>query len=122
MSRSCSCFGRLVMLALLMGLIFTLGSGLYRSGFRQGFVQGAVMAATDGQAAVPPAVYGHPGGFGGPSILGFGFVAFFALMFLFGRGHRRHSGHAGGEWQHSRRPPHKPDHGIGPEKQPEDFV
>lgn len=114
MSRGCSCLGRFFMMLLVAGLLVSLARGIYRSGYQQGFVQGAVVAATDGAAAAAPAFYGASGS-GGLPVIAFGFVAFFGLMLLFGRGRRRH-------WAHEHGHAAKPHDDIGPEKQPEDFV
>ncbi len=126
MSRGCSFVGRLLMLALVAGILVSAASGLYRSGYRQGFVQGAVIGATDGHAAAPAIVYGASGwGQHAFPFVGFAFAALLGLMVLRGLGrHRRHARHAG-PWAHARGGwPHRsgPDAGIGPEKQPKDFV
>ena len=93
-------FGRIVLFMLLMGGLFSVGRGLFRSGYEQGFVQGMGFAAGSGQPAAPgvpdaptaPRVYGQwrggpfgpaERGFMGFSLVGFAFLTFFALM-LFG--------------------------------------
>ena len=139
-------FVRLVVFMLILGVVMSIGRGLYRSGFEQGFTQGMVFATTDGEAVSGPSAFppfyggGHPGGFGpsfpGGGLLALAFFTFIALMFMgaAGRRHRRrwaHAGHPGGpgDWsahacggprgRHHKRH-HDPD--IGPEKQPEDIL
>ena len=134
-------FGRIVLFMLLMGGLFSVGRGLFRSGYEQGFVQGMGFAAGSGQPAAPgvpdaptaPRVYGQwrggpfgpaERGFMGFSLVGFAFLTFFALM-LFGALGRRHHHWAGhgshhGHWGHHRRDGRRDI--IGPEKQPEDFL
>lgn len=138
-----SFFGRLLMTMLFVGLLFAVGSGIYRSGYREGFTQGVVLgAATDGGTVAPPAALyaGMMPPRGGPSLfplllLGFG------LLFVFGRHRRRHWAHAGWESSHGRngwasegragrRPAcgdwgakrREPADEVGPEKQPEAFI
>jgi len=129
MNGKCSFFGRLLMLALVTGIIVSAGSGLYRSGYRQGFVQGTVIGATDGHAAAPAIVYGASGwGQHTFPFVGFAFAALLGLMVLRGFGRRHHHARQGGPWSRSdarwggAQWPPRPDGGIGPEKQPKDFV
>lgn len=134
-------FGRILFFMLLLGGLFSVGRGLFRSGYEQGFVQGMGFVADTAQPDAPsapsaPRVYGQwrggpfgpaAHGFMGFSLIGFAFLAFFALM-LFGALGRRHqwAGHSQrhgshhGHWGRHRREGRRDD--IGPEKQPEDYL
>lgn len=138
-------FGRILFFMLLIGGLFSVGRGLFRSGYEQGFVQGMSFAADTAQPDAPgassaPRVYGHwrggplgpvERGFMGFSLIGFAFLAFLALMFFgaLGRRHQwaghgpdRHGRHDAPWGRHGRhgRGDHQDD--IGPEKQPEDYL
>ena len=136
---------RFVFLLLAGGLLFGGARALFGAGYRQGFVQGSLLAAGDGQAVTvaPEAAFRAMTGWGlGPlelaicalplSLLGLGLLAF-----IFASGARHHGpdpghpGHRGSHGHHGRRGCHghpgwgrRPDaaEGIGPEKQPQDYV
>lgn len=112
--------GRLLSLLLIAGLVWG-GAGLFRAGYRQGFVQGATLAAADGHAVSPPAVFGAAGwgpGPGLPPVLGLAFFAFAALMLMGALGRRRR---CGGSWRAHARAGWAGGP-VGPEKQPQDYV
>ena len=136
-------FRRFVFLLLVGGLLFGGARALFGAGYRQGFVQGTLLAAGDGQAVTvaPEAAFRAMTGWGmGPLELAicaiplslFGLAL---LAFIFATGARRH-GHGPGRhgphaWAHG--PAHAPGRhgwgqrpdaaeGIGPEKQPQDYV
>ena len=133
-------FRRFVFLLLVGGLLFGGARALFGAGYRQGFVQGTLLAAGDGQAVTvaPEAAFRAMTGWGmGPLELAicaiplslFGLAL---LAFIFATGARRHGGHGHGPhgphaWAHGH-PRHGWGHtpaeteGIGPEKQPTDFV
>ena len=130
---------RFVFLLLAGGLLFGGARALFGAGYRQGFVQGSLLAAGDGQAVTvaPEAAFramthwgmGPMGGMvcGLPlAVLGLGFLA---LLFAAGacRRHGYGSGrpgrHGSPPWAHHPGPkPGQTTDGIGPEKQPGDFV
>ena len=128
---------RFMFLLLIGGLLFGGARALFGAGYRQGFVQGSMMAAGDGQAVTiaPEAAFRAMTGWGMGmlelaicgiplALLGLGVMAF-----IFASGARRH-GHRGPHaWAHGHGHPrhgwgHTPaeTEGIGPEKQPKDFV
>ena len=136
---------RFVFLLLAGGLLFGGARALFGAGYRQGFVQGSLLAAGDGQAVTiaPEAAcramthwgMGPMGGMvcGLPlALLGVGFLA---LLFAAGACRRHGYGpgrpgrpgrpdrHGSPPWAHHHSPkPGHPTDGIGPEKQPTDFV
>ena len=141
-------FRRFVFLLLVGGLLFGGARALFGAGYRQGFVQGTLLAAGDGQAVTvaPEAAFRAMTGWGmGPLELAicaiplslFGLAL---LAFIFATGARRHGRgpgrhgpgcHGPHAWAHG--PAHAPGRhgwgqrpdaaeGIGPEKQPQDYV
>ena len=131
---------RFLFLLLIGGLLFGGARALFGAGYRQGFVQGSMMAAGDGQAVTvaPEAAFRamtHWGmgplgtGGGGFPLLWLG-VGFLALLFMGGACRRHGPDHRGPHaWAHGHGHPrhgwgHTPaeTEGIGPEKQPTDFV
>jgi hypothetical protein len=132
------------MLALLILGAITVTRGMYRSGFQEGFVRGMAFSAGDGVSAADaalPAFGGWQHGRLGPmegvslgfGLLGFAFFAFCAFLIMTALGHfGRHRwahhhdrrGHDG--WGHHRYRPTdgEPDRttGVGPEKQPEEYL
>ena len=137
-------FRRFVFLILAAALLFGGARALFGAGYRQGFVQGSLLAAGDGRAVTvaPEAAFRAMTGWGlGPlelmvacglplALLGLGMMAF-----LFATGARRHGRHGPHRHGHGRHGPHRHGHdrhgwghaagaaeGIGPEKQPQDYV
>ena len=142
--------GRVLLLALILFGGMAAGRSLYRSGFEDGFVRGMAFTAgngdtdgpaTGGVAGIPPAYVargpwrGHLGpveggflrfGFLGVALLGFGFLAFIAMLFMTAA-RRHHWAHYGSPGRHGPpgrhcHPGRHGHHGPGPEKRPEDFV
>lgn len=135
--------GRLVVLILFIFGAITVARGMYRSGYEDGFVRGmAFSAGSDAQPANPAAVPGPggwnhnrlgpiEGGFMGFGLLGLAFFTFLFLMVIGRFGCRRqwanHPGwHEHERWGHG---PHQRRHarpdgaaGVGPEKQPEEYL
>jgi len=134
-------FRRLVFLLLVGGLLFGGARALFGAGYRQGFVQGSLLAAGDGQAVTvaPEAAFRAMTHWGlGPlelaicaiplSLFGLALLAFIFATGVrrhgatspFGRGVGRGFNHPHGRHGWGQRP--DAGEGIGPEKQPDDYV
>ncbi len=135
--------GRLVLLILLIFGAISVTRGMVRSAYEQGFISGMAFSADDGAAVTDaPALpaYGRwshgpvgpmGGGFGGFGLLGLAFFAFLIFMVMGHAGRRRHWAHHHGWHGHDgmghgprrHRPGGPPGMGgVGPEKQPEEYL
>lgn len=136
-------FGRLILFGLFILGAITIARGMYRSGYERGFVSGMAFSAEDSApAAAAPDLPGYggwhggrlgpaEGGFMGFGLLGLAFFTFLFLMVIGRFGCRRqwanHPGwHEHERWGHG---PHQRRHarpdgaaGVGPEKQPEEYL
>lgn len=135
--------GRLIVIGLFIFGAMTVARGMFRSGYQQGFVSGMAFSDEDGPSATtamarPEIASWHRGGIGpveggfmGFGLVGLAFFAFLVLMVMGHFGRRHHWAHSKGRYGHGGWGHHRhwstdgrPDHvdGVGPEKQPEEYL